>query len=337
MGGISVEKKRVNNRFTEEEKKLIGELYPQGRFSELKELLSYRPWNSIKDMAHHNKLSFNTHDRNIYTESEKQLLVEVYDRTSKEELQKLFPNHTCNSLRTVAGKLGVTHRRIYSVNQNYFSTYTPNSCYWAGFLAADGFIWAARNRVKINLQEQDLVHLEAFKSDVDYTGNIRCGDNGGEAKGKRYCCLEIMGVSQWISDLDKNFNVTRGKSLFMPLPNIPSDYLLKCFIVGFIDGDGSIIHRSKLNKNGKTTKSLDLILLGNQEILSPIKRKFDLWYPPPTNYKPASPYFRRHCNGYDAYTYQFGGARADLALKDLSQCKVPFLMRKWNKVFERLS
>lgn len=55
--------------------------------------------------------------------------------------------------------------RRYAYDAEFFDTYTPLACYWAGFLAADGALVLAKGarRIQVNLTSGDRCHLEAFK------------------------------------------------------------------------------------------------------------------------------------------------------------------------------
>lgn len=63
----------------------------------------------------------------------------------------------------------------YNVNENFFSLDTPESFYWAGFIAADGCILKNLKVLEIGLGIKDKKHLKKFKSAIKYTGNISIG------------------------------------------------------------------------------------------------------------------------------------------------------------------
>ena len=86
------------------------------------------------------------------------------------------------SLRLVAEKYNTSHAVISSmmrrfgivykshnhnnlpVNHDFFSKNTLKSCYWAGFIAADGCVF--KNQVRLALAEKDIDHLRLFKKDL---------------------------------------------------------------------------------------------------------------------------------------------------------------------------
>jgi len=122
----------------------------------------------------------------------------------------------------------------YRVNHHFFSQYNENSCYWAGFILADGYI-RNKNRftLEIKLQKGDVEHLYKFKRNVEYEGKIIERDT--------YYSITISS-EQIINDLFTMFNIYNNKSLTCFISDkIPIKYL-KDFIRGYFDGDGCITH-----------------------------------------------------------------------------------------------
>lgn len=120
------------------------------------------------------------------------------------------------------------------VNNFYFNKYSKESCYWAGFILADGYI-RTKNRftLEIKLQKQDVNHLKKFKENINYEGRIIEREN--------YYSITISSP-QIINDLNKNFEIYNKKSLTCYISNkIPKKYL-KDYIRGYFDGDGCITY-----------------------------------------------------------------------------------------------
>jgi hypothetical protein len=73
-----------------------------------------------------------------------------------------------------------------------------------------------------------------------------------------------------ISDLKNNFNITPQKSLTLQPPNLDYKHAL-CFIIGIIDGDGSIfLQKQKKDKNN----SIVLSIINTRFILEWVKDIF---------------------------------------------------------------
>lgn len=114
----------------------------------------------------------------------------------------------------------------------FFSKYTEESAYWAGFIAADGHIRSGdRKTLSIKLSSIDYEHLVKFKEAIEFSGNVHKSERG-------YSYIDISG--EWITDtLNENFNISERKTHNLQFPTLPPD-LLPHFVRGFFDGDGSI-------------------------------------------------------------------------------------------------
>lgn len=121
--------------------------------------------------------------------------------------------------------------RKYSLEDNFFTTYTDLSCYWAGFLAADGCILSNGNYVSLELNSIDLNHIQKFHLALCFTGPITYKGNAAR--------LQITS-DVIVHDLINNFNITRQKTFTLQPPNLNTEDHIRSFIRGYIDGDGSI-------------------------------------------------------------------------------------------------
>lgn len=128
----------------------------------------------------------------------------------------------------------------YKYNTKYFSEYTNDSCYWAGFIYADGCITDANgiHKVHIGLNKNDEQHLLNLSKAINFNGNL-FEDKANNAK-----ILSISG-KYFIKDLKENFNIIPKKSLIIEFPKQIPNEKIKHFIRGIFDGDGTIT----INKN----------------------------------------------------------------------------------------
>ncbi|MEW6624572.1 MAG: DNA methyltransferase [Bacillota bacterium] len=136
---------------------------------------------------------------------------------------------------------------LYEVNENYFrDIYTEEQAYWLGFLWADGSI-DNRGRLRLALQKGDLVHLVRFREAIGSTHPITYEEDNNAYR------LEICSKTM-IEDLKKiKF---KGN-----LPNIPN-HLIRHFIRGFFDGDGSIFE-NRVNEYGLSFTNANKDLLAD--------------------------------------------------------------------------
>jgi hypothetical protein len=134
---------------------------------------------------------------------------------------------------------GLDFSKKKELNNFFFSSNTKASNYWAGFIAADGWIEKDRSRIGLALQKLDVEHLEKFKKAVSSSHDI-CPFMNNTAYRIRF------NSSQMVSDLLEYFNITPTKTFTYTMPLFSEDYLMLEFLRGYIEGDG---HLHKTNSN----------------------------------------------------------------------------------------
>lgn len=134
-------------------------------------------------------------------------------------------------------KLGIRRTTKRYQNDAVFSEFTDDSCYWAGFLAADG--WISKNVLGVSLGIVDKEHLEKFILFLNGNNKIMEACKKSFNKMSEFCSVNISS-KQIVNDLKNNFNFVNKKSLiYKPPTNLPEN-MMRHFIRGYIDGDGSI-------------------------------------------------------------------------------------------------
>lgn len=129
-------------------------------------------------------------------------------------------------------------------NSIAFDEYSENSCYWAGFLAADGNV-DSKSRIRLMLKYDDIGHLEKFKDFLESTHTISSNTD----KYNR-CSFEFT-HKQMCEVLEFNFGIVPNKTDKLEFPTyIPTKHLVH-YLRGYFDGDGSICE-SFSNKNSTT-------------------------------------------------------------------------------------
>lgn len=142
-------------------------------------------------------------------------------------------------------------------NESAFDEYSDESCYWAGFLAADGCV-DAKNRVRVMLNYDDITHLEKLKHFLQSTHTISVNTD------KYYrCSFEV--TSAHIKDsLDINYGIIPNKTSIMCFPKHIPNKFMPHYIRGYFDGDGSICE-SFSNKNSVTASVYATFASGSRE------------------------------------------------------------------------
>lgn len=170
------------------------------------------------------------------------------------------------------------------MNYNYFDNIdTEEKAYWLGFIYADGYISKPERIVKgnikkgnyrfeISLKSDDSLHLEKFKKAIEYDKEIKISKTNFPRVNR--CRLYFSNRHFW--ETLNNYGCTPVKSLNLKFPNIDifkDKSLIKHFIRGYIDGDGSISY-----KNAKHT-DLQLRILGTEHFLSNLQKNLPLEKP----------------------------------------------------------
>jgi hypothetical protein len=133
-------------------------------------------------------------------------------------------------------------QRNPNIVHDFFSKYSKESCYWAGFTAADGCISNTKGPYYISfvLGEKDNEHLIKFGSAVGYDKPIRKQQQQTTYGLTKSCVLQFASKEMFM-DLKNNFNITERKSkTLMPCLFVP-DLFLNHYVRGYFDGDGHIL------------------------------------------------------------------------------------------------
>lgn len=169
-------------------------------------------------------------------------------RWSKSEVDYLITNYHSNPVdianvlnRSVgsvikrAQRLGICRSKQRVLNHQYFTIQNEENCYWAGFIAADGFLPKNKYQVVISLASKDREHLEKFKFCLQFDGDVIDREYS-------YCSFSsiLIPSKQIYDDLNNNFNITPQKSLTLCPPKLNCEDHIRSFIRGYFDGDGCL-------------------------------------------------------------------------------------------------
>ncbi len=164
---------------------------------------------------------------------------------TKKEISKIFGVSEPTIKRRLK-ELEIRREKKYTLDQDVFSFFSPESCYWAGFCAADAWIGQGKKKkIRVELKSTDFKHLKKmcrfFKRDESA---VRIIHRNKWNKKFSSCVLEI-GNQKIVSDIVNNFNVTQAKSLVLLPPNNLPDDMIKHYIRGYFDGDGWVGTKDK--------------------------------------------------------------------------------------------
>ena len=111
---------------------------------------------------------------------------------------------------------------------------TEEKAYWLGFLYADGYLDETRSALELSLQLSDKEHLDKFYKFVNCTREVKLDT---------YRCRTSLTSKKLAKSLVKH-GCTQKKSFTITFPKI-STSLLRHFVRGYFDGDGTITFGSK--------------------------------------------------------------------------------------------
>lgn len=125
-------------------------------------------------------------------------------------------------------------KNLYNIK--FFKYYTKESCYWAGFILADGNLTSKRKCLQIGLASVDKNHLKKFSDAIKFSGPIY-----DDIRKNGYISQKIRISGKWLyDDLNNNFDIYSKKSLnAIFTKKIPKKFLSN-YIRGYFDGDGSL-------------------------------------------------------------------------------------------------
>lgn len=160
------------------------------------------------------------------------------------------------SLRSIAKKFGMKNnstisrlfekngikpnntRKKYSCDENFFEKIDSyEKAYWLGFIYADGCVNYGgkdrmRYRLSIELKESDEGHLKLFQKSIGSDHNLQ------KIRERKSIALQIYS-KKLCEDLIEH-GVSERKSMTATFPKWLNPKFYKPFILGLLDGDGSI-------------------------------------------------------------------------------------------------
>lgn len=212
-----------------------------------------------------------------FTQEEKKQICEQY-KQGKSGLQLAKENNCIsNIIYRILKEGGVESRNDrekslkFKCNEHYFDIIdTEHKAYWLGLLAADGYIKdVGVLGFGIALKESDKYLLEELKKDIGFTGEVKTYTTNPKNAYTRttYCRLQIS--SPYLRNRLISLGIVSHKTTTLVFPNedqIPHQ-LLRHFMRGYVDGNGSITH------NGETiTDKPNIKVCSTYEFLDGMQR-----------------------------------------------------------------
>ena len=251
----------------------------------------------------------------LFSDLEIEFVKNNYGIITRQKISKILnkPEHQITKLAKELNLHSLLRhfKRIYKRNDFIFSKINLLTCYWAGFIAADGYIDNKAFALRVCLSKKDKIHLERLKDFLKYSGPLY------QSKTNTNLHLDVIS-KQLLIDLENIFNIHTKKSLTLKPPKALTYEQSLAYIIGYIDGDGSIGYNSHLYKNKKYSY-LRLRIIGTQKTLRWINHIFEM--------KADSV---KHCRS-KIFIISFNNKNLLLKLKSFAIANtLPILNRKWD-------
>lgn len=134
--------------------------------------------------------------------------------------------------------------KIYTLDEEYFDEIdTSNKAYILGFLYADGCRVKNRNTIKMNLQERDKHILDEINSEIKSNRPLRFIDYSYDPSRQNQYLLSID--NNHMADSLYKWGIVPCKEFVLEFPFWMKHHLVRHFIRGYLDGDGSISKNPK--------------------------------------------------------------------------------------------
>ena len=188
-----------------------------------------------------------------------------------------------------------TNRR-YKRNSEYFDNIdTPNKAYILGLIYADGnnYIYGDKHCLTISLQAEDVSLLERVKDELEYEGDLRF--NPLSKKDQNFKDQYILAITdEHMCEQLKKIGVVQRKSLVLKFPTFLRPDLIRHFVRGYFDGDGSIYFDKSRNKEHAS-------LCGTKEFCNGVSNILTSMFVNNNTYKPKQTFDK------NTYVLQTGG------------------------------
>ena len=165
--------------------------------------------------------------------------------TTHKPILKVLHRYNVN----VTNKLSV---RTYTLDEHYFDSIdTPNKAYILGFLYADGSIHRQKSTLSISLEEGDKYILQRMKEEMNSERPLEFIDYSKKHDfGYNYKNQYRFAVfSSYMCDVLISKGLVENKSWLLEFPDWLDEALLRHFVRGYFDGNGS--YCPHVTKDGK--------------------------------------------------------------------------------------
>lgn len=152
----------------------------------------------------------------------------------------------------------------YTVDESFFDDIDCElKAYLLGYLFADGFVGSEKyNNIVFSQKEEDAESVELLKKSIKYTGKLRISEPGPGTFDNAQNQIVINFSSKHMANTLRNYGLSK-KELYKSFPQL-NDELLRHFIRGYFDGDGSVsLAKSHYKNNVYYSGAINFIINKN--------------------------------------------------------------------------
>jgi len=259
--------------WTDEDVKLLNSIYKEKNDDELS-IIFRRPKNTIIRKLRRLRLCRNEDYNRLWNESDEQFLRDNYFNGDLIKIAKAL-NRTEKAIRERAKVLQIKRNpelvrlngHTYTINENFFKTWSDDMAYILGFIWTDGNMGRHDYSISITQHKDDKYILENIYKII-----------GSNQKPHENESTFNIGVYNKIiyEDLQK-LGLVPAKSKIIDVPiGLPKEYFAS-FIRGALDGDGSV---SSKNKRLKISTASRKFAYGLSEFLNALGIEHQVVYSP---------------------------------------------------------
>ena len=210
------------------------------------------------------------------------LAIEEYINTSiyERSIQQLSDKYGLNrkTINKYLKERGIeitnVHNKIPFKEDFFDNIDTEEKAYWLGFLYADGYISSTEYKIGLGIAIKDSEHLQKFNQALEYPKGMNTYKSKGNPTNpdKSTCMIRTVIRNEHMWNALKSKGCVPNKSLILTFPNesiFTSKNLIKHFIRGYVDGDGTlgVYPHSKTNPNLEAS----LLIVGTKPFLEGVQ------------------------------------------------------------------
>lgn len=189
------------------------------------------------------KLPGYKNEKELSLEEKEKIIKYYYDNPDKQvkEINKIF-KLTKRAMNNLFKEFNISSRRKnrYTLNEYFFDIIDSElKAYLLGYLFADGFVGDENyNNIVFSQKKEDAEAVELLKKSIEYTGNLRTFKPRISSFNNSSDQVAINFSSMHMANTLRNCGLSK-KEFYDKFPKL-NNVLMRHFIRGFFDGDGSI-------------------------------------------------------------------------------------------------